>query len=174
MPLADGLLNKIRFKVLGGNVGLLKHDVIPWPLLLRNSEFAEDRKEIERQLSEARAAALNKDMNPAALNDLRALLAKANGRVTVLLKSDAIGAGDYTEAKRLIRDLDDSVNVMRRPHEAALLLEKPPACRSVPELVRHMADNGLRFNRATDGDERFYFILHHALTEQSRRLGPGR
>jgi hypothetical protein len=80
---------------------------------------------------------------------------------------------DYLEAKTFLDRLDDAVTALRRPDAAEYLTGKYTlTARTVPELVRYMQDQGLRFAPADLEGHTAYLALHHALADSIRTARP--
>jgi hypothetical protein len=174
VALEPEVLQNINFKVLGGNVGLIRQDRVPWPLVLMDDQFANDREEVERLLLKVKQMARDDQLSARypqladTLKELRDRKDNLKTRVIALVKQ--FSPDEYIQARRLVGELEDTIKALSRPEEATFLLKGLPGCKTVPDLVRNMAEQGLRFADAVEGRERYYFILHDALARQSKLL----
>ena len=70
----------------------------------------------------------------------------------------------YTEAKTFLNNMDDALNALRQRDVGSYFTGKLALkAKTVPELVEHMAKQGLQFAPAVPGDESAYVALHQAL-----------
>src|SRR5207244_6841866 len=70
----------------------------------------------------------------------------------------------YTEAKTFLNNLDDSLTALRQRDVGSYFTGKfAIKAKTVPELVEHLAKQGLQLAPATPGDEQAYTSLHQAL-----------
>jgi hypothetical protein len=94
------------------------------------------------------------------VNQLRQLLRQNVGAVAV---------NQYIEAKAFLQSFDDALVALQQP-DAARHFDGRYALRAqtVLGLVKHMAENGLRFAPALPGDEAAYRALHQVMAAYSR------
>jgi len=76
----------------GGHLGLLKHDRIHWPLMLRTSEFKNERENVESLIEQARRDAANKGLTGEEILLLRQLLSSLQRRADTATRSGIAGA----------------------------------------------------------------------------------
>jgi hypothetical protein len=154
-----------------GNLGLLKGDKIPWPLLLRTPDLADQRKPIDELLARVKGQAIKGDVTAEDVFTLRrrvaALQARLKGSLRKRADDPAWNPGTYINAQRFLRQVDNALTMLEQPDAAYYL--KPPKGKTVAELVQYMKEKGLQFAPATVGSERHYVALHTALAEESRR-----
>lgn len=181
-PVEESWLKDIQYNAVDGHgtMGLLKNEKLFWPQLCLRPEFSESRARIEQLLKAAREhvatsptrtgmeehAEVLRDLRRAVLDWGRELRAKMSARADDPDWSPA----HCIDAKRFLRQLEDTVNALERPDAGFYL--SPLQGKNVAELVRHMKKNGLRFADATRGCERSYIALHHALADELRRVQP--
>jgi hypothetical protein len=69
---------------------------------------------------------------------------------------------DYMEAKRYVRELDNTIKILRDPNVKNYVTQKwsPKGANNVTQLVADMSRQGLRFAPAVPGDEGAYVALH--------------
>jgi hypothetical protein len=154
-------LEKINVSAGGGvNPALLKNEHMSWPLALNRSDFAEDRKNIERNLAAAVREAEVGPVEPKRLQDLRDEVDKLNDAL-----SQQIGdmtPTQYIDAKNYLQLLADGVRLLERPDSGNYINGKYAAKgKTVGDLVRNMT--GLQFAPATPGTEQAYKDLYEKL-----------
>jgi hypothetical protein len=158
---------------MAGNVGLLKGDKIPWPLLLRTSDLADERKQMDELLARVKRQVVKGEVSADDLIALRRRVADLAKQLKESLRKKASdpawNPGSYINAKQFLRQVDDALTMLEKPDAKYYL--KPPEGKTVAELVQYMKDNGLSFAPATVGSERHYVALRDALAEESRRVG---
>lgn len=168
VPLSTDVVRQINVTTGAGsgNPGLLK-DVgnLNWPVGLQTLSGSEEmRKQIDSLMMEATKQAAAGRIDAGTVTELQ----KAIDR----LRNDLVGqVGNfgfqaYTEAKRFLRELDDTVALLKRPDAAQYLSGKFSAQgRTVKELVDYMTANGLKFAPAVSGQESAYSALQNALVQ---------
>jgi hypothetical protein len=169
VPLSPDLLKSIN--VVGpdtrGNVGLLKNDgKLDWPLPLQGSEFADGRERLNKLIADAvQQARFNQAVDPGKLRDMDAELARMEDALDKSIRDNDMLPQQYVEARRYLNMVGDAVKALKDPNISRYLTGKwPPAgTKNVAELVKFMADNGLRFAPAVTGDGDAYQALYHAL-----------
>src|SRR5262245_21680067 len=147
----------------GGHAGILKDDGrLAWPVALRTYLAREQRQRVEDLVQEAISQAKNGRQAAAALRDLDQTFRQLNQDLREAVRD--IPPGQFIEAKRFLRHLDDALRVLQQPDAANHFNGKYTARgKSVAELVQHMTKEGLRFAPAVAGDEAAYIALHRAL-----------
>ncbi len=156
----------------GGHLGLLKHDRIHWPLMLRTTEFRNERENVEDLLERARRAAANNGLSADEVLLLRRLLSllqqradsKTRGTEAVWSPSDSI------RVYRFLVELKATLDLLEQPETAIYL--QPPQGKTVAEVVAYMKGKGLSFAPATVGTERHYVSFHRALADEVNRIRP--
>ncbi len=174
----DGVLAQIVPTVNGrGNVGLLKLQKLTWPMILRQADYKSDRDEVNRLIAKARELTLSSqgetDEFPQVLQDLKRLVRRMESRLQEQLKPGFEldwSPNDYPRAKTFLAEILGAVRILGEPDATSLF--KPLQGKTVAELVKYMKDNGVEIAPATTGSERAYKILHTALVDEMRRLGP--
>jgi hypothetical protein len=151
----------------GGNLGLLRSDKIPWPLMLRDSSFDANRGEVERLFESAKNAAINQgipaEMVLALRKQVDAMQSMANARMS------AWSFGDSIRVNRFLREIHENIKLLENPDTAFYLT--PLQGETVAELMQYMKRRGVRtFGPATEGSERHYIAFHRALVEEMKRL----
>jgi hypothetical protein len=167
VPLNSQMLKDINVSVnLQGNAGALKTVTRPkWPAALRKLYPQEQttplRSQIDKLLAQARQQALKGQVDAEVADQLE----QSIGRLTDLLK-DQVGNtafADYTAAKRYLKDLDQSVAVLKQPDAGKYAGGAYAAHGStVNALVSYMSENGLKFAPAVSGEEGAYGGLYQA------------
>ena len=165
VPLDGEMLKKIHVTSgSGGNFGLLGDDGrLNWPLVLQAADFEPERKQLDRlALAAVKQVRGNGSVETGTLADLFGSV----GKLYRQLDNEVSGLtpSQYLEARRFLNQLKDALTVLRQPN-AGKYANGQYAARgeTVPELVRYMSRQGLRFAPAVEGDETAYVALHHAL-----------
>ncbi len=166
VTLADDVLAHINVTGgTGGNIGLLKDEgKLQWPLPLRRREFDEVRSKLEGLLKDGVSKV--KFGNPLPGNiaiDFPVELASLN---TLLNQAvNTMTPSQFIEAQRYLNQLNAAFKALNDPNASNFFNQKWAAKgKNVRELVKYMADNGLRFAPATQGDEPAYKALQNALS----------
>ncbi len=170
----------VNTPITGGNAGLLKGGSIPWPLLLKDSFFEGDRQRLEDLLITARDQAIG---SPGGVdNDVIKGISDSRLRLEKLLLRfvherrgaySGNGIGNmYIDSYRFLKgSLPDFVKMVTQPDAKKYLLgEYSVHGKDIPELVRNMRDNGLRFAKPTPGSENSYTTMYQLLVNYSRAL----
>jgi hypothetical protein len=162
----------------GGSLGLLRGGgTLTWPLAWHEAPLADPSQE----LRDAVQARINEAMTQGLKGRIDVeILARLDGSVQDLDSLLARKVADmsvtkYIEAKRYLRQLGETVQVLARSDanlyiKGALALD-PAKIRNVRELVSHMSENGLTFAAAVEGDEAAYLAVHEALAGYERSVG---
>jgi hypothetical protein len=159
----------------GGNVGLLKRDVILWPLLFRSAPYTKAREEINQLIAQAKKEALAGGATAETLIAARRAVEALEARLAAENRTQRHqfwSHGDYINANRALRDFKAALMMLER--EDAKFYLNPLQGKTVAELVEFMKVNGLSFAKATAGDERFYVALHRAMAQEAANLPGGR
>jgi hypothetical protein len=146
-----------------GSLGLIQDGgKLSWPLTLRTSAFATERKKLDelspKALSQAQSGEVDGDTLVAMVEAVDTLQAKLKKKVS------AISANDYIKAKRFLNDFEQTCKVLQSPDVSKYATRKWSAQGdTVLELVSNMNRNGLRFAPATPGGEAAYVALHRGM-----------
>jgi hypothetical protein len=169
-PLHAGLLDEDVIKHLNvakkfGNLGLLRNNgQFTWPAALRSLIPQEDRANINTETQRLFRQAANAQVDPDTLSDLRKEIDTVRDRLTKSVNE--FRQIPYMDAKRFLNEFDDALTALENGDAAAYLDFQSKfggGGKTVQQLVRYMAANGLRFAPATNGDEAAYQALHDAL-----------
>jgi hypothetical protein len=169
----ENVLKKINVSSGKGsaNLGVLKNDgKIDWPLGLRDPQLGQEGDELRRQIQTLTTKAFNeakdgRQPDPGTIKEIRASLKQLE---KVLRGSvGAIEFSQYVEAKNYLKQLNDAVNLLTEKNAADYINGKFSLANlknnTVADVVRYMADNGLQFAPAVDGEQEAYSALHRAL-----------
>jgi hypothetical protein len=164
LPLDEDALKHINVTKGNGNIALLKNEGrLNWPTALGGPEFKEQRERINSLAQRAVGQAeFNNQVDPGTITQL-------SNDVDTLHKQLRKSGGDlpfdlYTEAKTFLNNLDASLTALRQHDVGSYFTGKfAIKAKTVPELVEHMAKQGLQFAPAMPGDESAYTALHQAL-----------
>jgi len=160
----------------GGNIGLLKEGgKLQWPLPMQRPEFTEVEEVLNQLLPEAvQEVKTGNQLKGNVSKDIRAALQLLNDKVNQAVND--MTPSEYVEARRYLAQLNAAFKILTDPNAAAYFNRKYAAQgKTVAELVKYMADNGLRFAPAKQGDEPAYKALQNALAsydENIASLGP--
>ena len=148
----------------GGNVGVLKNEAqLHWPLALRTEETRDTREQLDSLVKEAVNQAMNSStVSAETLKQIDAATKQLRDRLTRQVGD--LPFAQYREAKRFLNDLDEARRALEKPDAGKYFTGRYAANgKSVSELARYMAQQGLLFAPATSGDEAAYTALHRAL-----------
>jgi hypothetical protein len=150
--------------------GLLKDPTrFNWPLALRRATYQTEREQIE----ELARTAVDRVTSNRLDADLIANLDKAVEALTDHVQDSHLEMTptQYIQALRYLRELKDSLKVLRDPKVANYFNSTWKARGvTVGELLQNMSAQGLTFGWATSGDESSYTALHRALVTYDYRL----
>jgi hypothetical protein len=154
-------------------VGILLQEKLFWPFLLRQKEFAEERKEIEDLVSKVKYGASVGRMEVEKIHRLEEVLKAMNGKLidrNRTVKTEDWVFSDDTAAKDFVRQLTDGVKGLKNEQAGEFLSGKLTAVgNNVQELVQDMLNKGLRFAPATNSQsKRIYHALYNALARAVR------
>ena len=150
-----------------GDVGpaLLLQNPLPWPESLGADDFAAGRERVEAALAVALGQAAR---GPVARDACKAVVAAVD-RMDATVTAKVRGQGGWPasqaiEAAAFLARLKESAAVLQQPDVGGYLNGVYAAKgKTVIELVRYMASNGLRFAPALPGDEPAYRAVQRAL-----------
>jgi len=160
----------------GGNIGLLKEGgKLQWPLPLQRPEFTRVQEVLNQLLPEAvQEVKTGNELKGNVSKDIQAALQLLNEKLNQAVND--MTPSEYVEARRYLAQLNSAFKALTDPNAASFFNRKYAAQgKTVAELVKYMADNGLRFAPATQGDEPAYKALQNALAaydENIAALGP--
>jgi hypothetical protein len=175
VPLDEDLGRKVDVIPGGsaGTPGLLRGQPLPWPLLLAGGRFQEDRARIEGLLTQAVRQAGAGRVEADTVEELLHALAAVERKLAAVTGSAAeeLGASERIRARRFLGELRSAARLLQEPDAAGVVAGRCVACgRTVPELVRHMTEHGLRFAPAAGGNNASYVALHRALASYDAAL----
>jgi hypothetical protein len=148
-----------------GGVGLLRGDgKLTWPFVLQGPYFDAERTRLDQLLPQAVQAARGGQVPYKLVTDIdtaqKELERSLDAHVADLTPSE------FTEASRYVRELKDSIRVLRQSDVAKYFRPAwTPKGATVGELVQQMTREGLKFAPAVSGDEPYYTSLHRALVD---------
>jgi hypothetical protein len=177
VPLSVDTLKLINLTVgdTRGNIGLLKDNGnLHWPQLLQGGPFKEAHDDLRRHLRLAARTVATGKGTPAenTLSDLDAALKKLNE--TLDSRVSRLSVDQYVEAKRYLQLLGNTLTALKDRNVSNYFNGTWSAKgKSVAELVKYMADKGLRFAPATPNDEPAYLALYHALASFDAGISRG-
>jgi hypothetical protein len=148
----------------GSNIGILKKwDQLKWPGALSGDEFKLQRKQLDELvqvvITEAKTDGRVSADNTQKLGDTVSTLQQQLRDNTANLTFNM-----HAEAKTFLNDLAAGVAALQQPDVGFLINgEYKIKPQTIPELVRWMADNGLKLAAAMPGDEVAYTTLRERL-----------
>ncbi len=167
VPLEPDLLRHINVTTgsTAGSVGIFRNNGKPqWPLTLRTSAFATERKKMDGLTAKAymqvQAGEVDADTLVAlnqGVDDMRAQLKR---------KISSLSPNDYIKSKRYLNEFEDALKVLQSPDATKLVTQKLSARGdTVAQLCADMTQQGLKFAPALDGDQSAYTALHSAMVQ---------
>jgi len=165
LPLDDDTLKHINLTTgTSGNIGMLKDDGrLAWPLPLKEAQFAELQKSLDKNLRRAVADLKGKDpVDSALLNDINKQFKELNDKLGG--STDELSPGQYIEAKRYLNQLSSAIKALQDPKAPNYFNNTWNAKgKNAAELVANMSKEGLMFAPAAPGDEGAYTALYQVL-----------
>jgi hypothetical protein len=164
IPLDEDVVRHLNFtKGQGGNPGLLKNEgQLNWPQALRSDDYKAERDLLNSLAPETVRQAVNGRVDAGALKEFAGAVERL--RTGVRATVGRLSSGDYMEALRFVRHLDEALVVLGRPDAGEYFtlkgrLDAPTA----GDLVKFLVQKGWAFAPAVPGDEAAYAALHRAL-----------
>ena len=182
--LPDGLLARSRARLdanalahinvaggKGNSLAIFKNGGrLEWTSVLQDAAFEKERDRLEDLAGETlRAVERGRSIDRASIK----AMTKGVDELEAALKRQAtdFAPSEYIEAKRYLRALDTALNTLARG-DVSEASREARRCRTVGELVKHMASAGLRFDAALPGDEDAYVALHTTLVSACEPVVP--
>jgi hypothetical protein len=145
-----------------GGLGLLKNGQLRWPEPLDTPTFEENRKKMDKLMSQATNELGAGGVENETLRDLK----KYSNRLTIDLREHVgeMDINDYTAAKSYLRELDNTVIALKDPNIGGYALEIPLSGSStVAAVTAQMSSKGLRYAPATTPDQPAYSAMYNAM-----------
>jgi hypothetical protein len=174
-PIDPDTLKQINVTSGKGNIGALKPVregvQLSWPLPLQGAEFQDEVRRLNQKAAEAVGLVKNTgQVDPATLNDMKTDIAKLRGKVSSHINE--LTPSQSIEANRFLNQLDDAVAALSQPDVANYFTDKFVAKgKTVPDLIKHMQEKGLKFAPAVGGDEAAYTALYNYLAGYASQNG---
>jgi len=175
-PLPGDLLHHVNVTSQRGNIGLLKQKNLFIPILLRRSEFDDDRNKLVKLSQEAvQEALVKKESSYNACMEIQRTVDRLNERLVKMVRSQNYGEAMtpymYVDAKQFLRQLEDAVTVLQQK-DAVYFLNGTYAAKgnTVADLVKYMVEKGLNFAPSNGGDETQYRSLFASLSKYNNAL----
>jgi hypothetical protein len=171
VPLDDDGLQHINVTRGAGNIGLLRNQGrLTWPVALRGTTFQVERERLTAQALEAvRQAKSYGQVDAGTLLQMAADLESLDQRLAQMVRD--VSPLLYIEAKTFLQHFADAVTALRqedvRNHFTGRYAFRS---RNVPDLVRHLMEQGLQFAPALPGDKAAYTVLHETLATYDRAV----
>jgi hypothetical protein len=165
-PLDEETLRQINVSKGTGNIGLLKNEgKLSWPVALSGSILKEQREQISSLVQDAvKQAEFNSQVDPVTIRDLITAVDKLQKQLRV--EGRDLPSDLYIEGKTYLNNLNDAVSALKQKDVGNFFGPNGKyviKARTIPDLVKHMRDQGLEFAPATPGGESAYLALHSAL-----------
>jgi hypothetical protein len=170
VPVSDDVLKRVNV-VKGANsasLGLLRDEgklTFPPAVLTLGpaDQTAAQLKTLDSLARDAYAQATAGRVDGDMLKKMQEISNSINDRLTKTVNETPFG--QYSEGKRFLRSLDDAIAALQQPDAGDFLPSGKNVAKGkdVAALVKYMADRGLRFAPANNGDEDAYKVLHRAL-----------
>jgi hypothetical protein len=165
VPLEPSVVSHINVtgSQTGGSLGLLRQDGrLDWPFALRTSQFQADRDKLNELAYQAYKQAGSNSVQADTVQGMSAAVDSLTARLKRSV--DDISANDYIKAKRFLNELNDTITILQDPNVSKYVNQTWSARGdTVEQLTREMTRQGLRFARATTGDQAAYVALHSAM-----------
>jgi hypothetical protein len=165
VPLESSTLSHINVTtgVTVGGVGVFKDlSKFQWPEVLLDDAYKDARSKVEKLSREAVDQVVSGKPDNKVLRDLEQTVSAMQDQ----LKANApdLTPNDLVQGGRYMRELTDSVKMLRDPNAANYFtpkwqLQSP----DVASLVADMTGKGLRFAPSVSGEEPYYSILYQAM-----------
>jgi hypothetical protein len=177
-PVPAGLLGHLNVVRAGaaGDVALLRRaGRLPWPKTLQAATFEAARKRVDAALSGAAKQAKEGELRAAAVREAGQAVEGLGQELANQINE--LTPTQYIEARRFHKRLETTAaaladqDVRQQIKEADELAVRG---RTVAKLVRYMADKGLEFAPAVEGDEASYVQLHRIFAAYADKVGAPR
>jgi hypothetical protein len=157
------------------SLGLLRDEgKLVFPPAVKDLQPAEETAQMLKRLDtlarDAYAQASTGRVDADMLKKMAEISTTLNERLTKLVNDTPFP--QYSDGKRFLRQLDDAIAVLSQPDAGEYLPNGKNAARgkNAADLVKYMAERGLRFAPATAGDEDAYKSVHRALANYHKAL----
>ncbi len=164
VPLYPSILDKIN--VVGpstaGNPGILRDGgQLDWPIVLRGSET---QKELAKEIPDAVYKTKNGTIDFKTYKKVRDDIEMLKQEHRKKFHKEEIDGGSFLIGWRFLESLESAVRVLEQPGGEKFINGTYTAKgRNVEELVKNMSSQGLKFARATPGDESAYTSLYGSM-----------
>ncbi|MGF1579171.1 MAG: hypothetical protein ACFCD0_07390 [Gemmataceae bacterium] len=162
IPLDPTTLDKINVMLpeTQGNIGALRElENLEWPLVLRN----EKQQEVDQAIKSTISATANGTVTFQQLKATEKQVTALREDLRLMLKNEEVDPGNWVTGNRFLKQLESGLQALGQPSSRKILTGSVKAeGRNVEELVYNMNRKGLKFAKATIGNESAYFELHSA------------
>jgi hypothetical protein len=167
-PLDEDVVKHINLTPGTGNPGLLKNDGhLAWPLALLSDHYKSQRELLNSLAPEAVRQAVNGRVDPALAKEMNEALAGIHDELTANVRD--LSPNQYIDAGRFVGQFGEALKILVRPDAGDFFSPRfSVKGMNVADLVKYMADKGLTFAPAVEGDESAYQVLHQALVDYDR------
>jgi hypothetical protein len=171
MPLDDDGLKHINVTRGAGNIALLRNQGrLTWPVALKDAAFQVEREKLTaRALEAVRQAKSYGQVDAGTILQMTAGLESLDQQLERKVRD--VLPGLYVEAKTFLNHFADAVTALRQEDVGSHFTGKYALrTRNVPDLVKHLTEQGLQFAPALPGDKAAYTVLHDALATYDQAL----
>jgi len=166
LPLDEDNLKRVNVTAAEGkgNIGLLKDGGrLSWPVALSGTEFKDLRERINSLVQDAvKQAEFNNQVDA---GTIRQLSRDVEQMESMLRRTGRdMPPTPYIDARTFLNNLNSSIAALQQPDVGNYFTGKYALKgKTVPELVKYMTEQGLRFAPAVAGEEGPYQALYQAL-----------
>jgi len=156
-----------------GNIGLLKNEgKLTWPVALSGAEFKEQRERLNSLCQEAvKQAEFN---NAVDAGTIRQMIDDVSAVQKELVRTGReLPPSQYIEAKTFLNNLDSSVSALQQRDVGNYFTGKYSLKgKTIPQVVKYMTEQGLRFAPSVPGEEASYLAIYQALVNYDLAAQP--
>jgi hypothetical protein len=153
------------------SVAILRHEGrLSWPTVLRGTELQDTRDEVTKLMRDATRQVHSQEQVNA--ETVRKLAADANQLQNELRKTaPELDFAAHLEAKTFLNNVEAAIAALGQPDVTSYFTgDYALRAKTVPDLVKQMTANELRFAPALPGDESAYAKLHEKMAAYDRVL----
>jgi hypothetical protein len=174
VPLDEDSLKRVNVSPSErASIGLLKDQgKLSWPVALSSPEFKEQRERINALAQEAvKQAEFNNQVDPGTIRQLSNDVDQMQGQLRRTGRD--LPPTPYIDAKTFLANLASSIAALQQRDVGNYFTGKYALkAKNVPDLVKYMSEQGLRFAPAVPGEEGPYQALYQALVSYDLAAQP--
>lgn len=166
VPLSPDVVRHINLTdgTTGGSVGLFRDGGgdLPWPLVLKTSQFDEDRKKIDQLALVTVQQARSGRIADQTMFDLIAASDRLRAKIDAAVQT--LSPTAWVQASRFANELKSTIKALQDPNVGRMFNGQWVAQgNNVGEVLGNMIQKGLRFAPAAPGDESFYTSFYQSM-----------